>query len=167
LTLVPATPPIRICFVCAGNICRSPTAEAIMKALVAEAGLSERIEVDSAGASGLTGGALPDRRSTAVAAERGVALVGRSRPFQSIDFEVFDYVVAMDERNRSDLLDLASGAEDRARISLMRDHDPSAPANASVPDPYLGAGGFDRVYDICESACRGMLASLVDEHRLG
>ena len=157
---------IRICCVCLGNICRSPTAEAVLAHLIDEAGLSGLIEVDGAGTSGWHVGESPDGRSRAAARRHGVALRGRSRQFKVEDFARFDYVLAMDRANRRDLLALAPDAAAAARVSLLRDHDPEADG-PDVPDPYYGAGdGFERVYQICLAGARGLLAEIRDQHKI-
>jgi protein-tyrosine phosphatase len=158
-------PRIRICFVCTANICRSPTAEAIMKSLVGHEQLADRIEVGSAGTHAM-GGALPDPRSSATAAQRGLELTGRSRRFEAADLAEFDYVIAMDRSNRRALLRLAEGREVLGQIALMREFDRDAPPDASVPDPFSGQGGFDHVFEICEVACRGLLEHIVSAHQL-
>jgi protein-tyrosine phosphatase len=150
---------IGICFVCSGNICRSPTAEGIMKHLVDEARLGDWFRIESAGTSPFCEGGPRDRRSESTANSRGISLEGRARQFQRADFARFDYVLAMDERNRADLVALAERAEDRGKIALLLDFDPNA-SETSVPDPYRGARGFEEVFELCESACRGLLAEL-------
>ena len=154
---------IRVCFVCLGNICRSPTAAGVMRKLVVDAGLSDRIEVDSAGTGDYHVGQRPDSRSLAAARARGIELPGRARQFQAQDFERFDYVLAADRRNLADLLDLA-GQRDTRHVTLLRSFDPSAEEGAEVPDPYHGGPrGFDAVLDLCEAACRGLLERIVRE----
>jgi protein-tyrosine phosphatase len=152
---------IRVCFVCLGNICRSPTAEGIMLQLVREAGRAHEFEIDSAGTGDYHVGEEPDPRSLATALARGVHLPSRARQFVAADFTRFDYVLAMDVQNQRNLLSLAPDADARAKIHLLRAFDPESPAGAGVPDPYYGAGdGFERVFDICTAACRGLLAQL-------
>jgi protein-tyrosine phosphatase len=152
---------IRLCFVCLGNICRSPTAEGIMLHLVREAGRAHEFEIDSAGTSEYHVGEEPDPRSMAAARARGVHLPSRARQFLAEDFARFDYVLAMDVQNQRNLLGLAPDAGARAKIHLLRSFDAHSPAGAGVPDPYYGAGdGFERVFDICSAACRGLLAHL-------
>jgi protein-tyrosine phosphatase len=152
---------IGICFVCSGNICRSPTAEGIMKHLIEEAHLGDGFRIESAGTSAHFEGGTRDRRSESTANDRGILLDGKARLFRREDFARFDYVLAMDERNRVDLVALAELPEDRAKVSLLREFDPNASA-ASVPDPYMGgARGFEEVFDICEAACRGLMAELL------
>jgi len=161
---------VRVCFVCLGNICRSPTAEGIMKHLVRERGLSDRIHVESAGTSAFQVGNPPDERSAAEARNRGVTLAGHARQFQPGDLGDFDLVVAMDRHNLGDLHDLAPEPFLRQRVVLLRSFDPASagnPTQLDVPDPYSGgATGFATVYDLVEPACRGLLDHLVAEHEL-
>jgi len=130
-----------------------------MKALVEEAGLGDRFWIESAGTSAFCEGGPRDRRSVATASRRGIALEGRARQFQRDDFARFDYVLAMDVRNRADLVELAARAEDRAKVVLLRDFDPDA-SDPSVPDPYRGERGFEAVFELCEAACRGLMSEL-------
>jgi len=159
---------IRICFVCLGNICRSPTAEGIMRGLVQQAGLAGRIEIDSAGTGDDHVGEPSDPRSQEAAAARGVRLDGRARQFQAVDFARFDYVLAMDRENHRALLALAPGPGDRGKVSLLRSFEPGHASKRDVPDPYYGGErGFDRVIDICEASCQGLLAHIRTRHELG
>jgi protein-tyrosine phosphatase len=156
---------VRICFVCLGNICRSPTAEAVMRHLVEEAGLEGRIAIESAGTGDWHVGGARDRRSRAVGAARGIPLEGEAQQFTRADFERFDHVLAMDRANRDELLRLARDERDRAKVRLLRSFEPGAPPEAEVPDPYYGGPrGFEEVFDICERACRGLLVHLKREH---
>ena len=158
---------VRVCFVCLGNICRSPTAEGIMRHIVREAGLGDHIEIDSAGTGGWHVGERPDRRARSTAKRRGINLTSTARQFRPDDFERFDYIVAMDRDNLSTLRELAVGPKDAAKLSLLRAHDRHAPAEADVPDPYYGGPrGFDEVFDICESACAGLLERIRRDHAL-
>lgn len=158
---------IGISFVCMGNICRSPTAEAIMRHLVREAGLEAKIEIDSAGTGSWHVGEDRDRRSRAVAKRRGMPIEGPARQFQREDFDRFDLILALDEENARDLRRLATSDQDRRKVHLLREFDPAAPAGASVPDPYYGGPeGFDEVFDICLSACRGLLDYLRRTYQL-
>ncbi len=152
---------VRICFVCLGNICRSPTAEGVMRGLLDDAGCADRVEIDSAGTSAHHVGDSPDRRSTKHARRRGVILEGASRQFVASDFARFDYVVAMDRSNLQRLQAMAPNDVARARVVLLRDFDPESPEGAEVPDPYYGGdAGFEEVLDICEAGCRGLLETL-------
>jgi protein-tyrosine phosphatase len=158
---------IRLSFVCLGNICRSPTAQAVMRHLVHEAGLADQIKIDSAGTGEWHVGKPRDSRSSAVGQRRGMPLYGRARQFQPEDFQKFDYVLAMDKQNRDGLLELAPDDDAAAKVHLLRNFDPGSPPEADVPDPYYGgAEGFDTVFDVCEAACRGLLAELRRRHNL-
>jgi len=155
---------VRICFVCLGNICRSPTAEAVMRHLVKGAGLQKRIAIDSAGTGDWHVGGARDKRSRAVGEARGIPLTGVARQFVAADFDDYDHVLAMDRSNRDDLLRMTRDAADRAKVALLRSFDPSASRDDEVPDPYYGGPrGFEEVFDICERACRGLLAQLIRE----
>lgn len=157
---------VRLCFVCLGNICRSPTAEAVMRHLVAQAGLSAHIEIDSAGTAAYHVGSPPDRRARAAAHKRGIDMGGRARQFQPEDWERFDYVLAMDRSNYEDLLAIAPDGASR-KLHLLRSFDPESPPGASVPDPYYGGPeGFEEVLDLCEAACRHLLEHIQREHRI-
>ena len=158
---------IRLCFVCLGNICRSPTAAGIMAKLVRDSGLQDSIEVASAGTAAYHVGERPDPRALEMARSRGFSLPGRAARFRASDFDRYDYVLAMDASNHADLLSLARNDAERARVHLLRAFDPAAPEGAEVPDPYYGgADGFADVFDICEAACRGLLANLRERHDL-
>lgn len=130
-----------------------------MQALLAEAGLSDRVVVESAGTSGHNAGSPPDRRSTAEAARHGIDLSDqRSRGFHAGDFAFYDLVVAMDERNVHDLIDLAPDQATADAVVRLRSFDPTA-SSLDVPDPYYESG-FDGVYDMIDRACRGLLVQL-------
>ena len=148
---------------CMGNICRSPTAEGVMRSLVREAGLEEQIEIDSAGTGGWHAGEPPDRRATEAARRRGVTLAGAARQVVPEDFERFDLLVAMDRENRDALLHLAPDDAARAKVRLLREFDPASAARGDldVPDPYYGGtDGFERVLDVVEAGARGLLDAL-------
>jgi low molecular weight protein-tyrosine phosphatase len=163
--------PTRILFVCLGNICRSPTAEGVMRELVARAGLSETIELDSAGTGGWHVGSAPDERATAAAGARGIALEGSARQVSAGEFPEFDLLIAMDRSNLRELRRLAGSDEQRARVRLLREFDPASGAHSpegwvggdlDVPDPYYGSpGGFEEVLDLVQAACEGLLAQIV------
>jgi protein-tyrosine phosphatase len=148
----------RILFFCMGNICRSPTAEGVMRAKLAAAGLD--VEVDSAGTHGYHVGAPPDERSQAHALQRGYDLSRlRARKLEARDFERFDLVLAMDEDNLAHARRLCPPAQ-RDRLKLLMSYAPRA-GNPHVPDPYYGGdAGFDEVLDLVEAACDGLIASL-------
>jgi protein-tyrosine phosphatase len=152
---------MRILFVCMGNICRSPTAEGVMRALVREAGLEDRVEIDSAGTGGWHAGEPPDARATEAAHRRGVALAGAARQIVPEDFERFDLIVAMDRENLRGLLAVAPDEEAAEKVRLLREFDPGAGGDLDVPDPYYGGErGFETVLDHVQAACRGLLAEL-------
>ncbi len=158
---------VRLCFVCLGNICRSPTAEAVMKQLLASEGLDAAISIDSAGTCAHHIGESPDARSTEVARARGVHMSGAARQFRRDDLSRFDYVLAMDLANFRELRALATSEEHRGKIHLMRSFDADSPPEAEVPDPYYGGdAGFENVLDICFAACEGLLERLRVEHGL-
>lgn len=152
---------VRLCFVCLGNICRSPTAEGIMLHLVEREGLSDQFVIDSAGTSGYHVGEPPDSRSLATAQARGVHLPSRARQFVASDFQRFDFVLAMDIPNVRALYGLAPDQAARDKVHLLRSFDAQSHDGAAVPDPYYGSGdGFEHVFDVCEAACRGLLTHL-------
>lgn len=158
-----------MCFVCLGNICRSPTAEAVMRSLLQREGLHETIEVDSAGTGGWHVGDPPDERAAAEAWRRGVVMDGCARQFHPSDFYIFDLILAMDRRNVADLCDLAPEPDLRAKVRLLREFDPDrAPHDdVDVPDPYYGGDdGFARVFDLVHAACEGLLEHLVRAYEL-
>ncbi len=153
----------RLCFVCLGNICRSPTAEGVVRHLLAEQRHTTSFEVESAGTEAYHKGESPDRRSTETAARRGIMLAGAAARFDAEDFERFDWVVAMDGANKSDLLARAPNAEAAKKVVLLREWDPDSmgPHDLDVPDPYYGgASGFDDVLDICIRSCQALLDDL-------
>ena len=155
--------PVRVLFVCMGNICRSPTAEAVMRERVREAGLEDEIVVDSAGTGDWHIGASPDPRSVSAGARRGLDVAGSARQVGARDFDDFDLVLACDNAVARDLRRLAPTDAGRAKVRLLREFDPASAANhgLDVPDPYFGEGdGFDRVIDLVEAACAGLLADL-------
>jgi protein-tyrosine phosphatase len=154
---------VRILFVCMGNICRSPTAEGVMRALVREAGLEDEFVIDSAGTGGWHAGDPPDRRATEAARARGVTLEGAARQLRAEDFDDFDLLLAMDRENLAGIRAVAPDAEAAAKARLLREFDPDSAGapDLDVPDPYYGGPqGFETVLDQVEAACRGLLASL-------
>ena len=154
---------MRILFVCMGNICRSPTAEGVMRALVRDEGLDGRIAIDSAGTGGWHAGEPPDGRAASAARRRGIALEGAARQVKTEDFEAFDLLLAMDAENLRNLEALAPDPDARAKVRLLREFDPASEGafDLDVPDPYYGGTrGFEDVLDLVEAACRGLLAEL-------
>ena len=157
---------VSVCFVCLGNICRSPTAAGVMRHLVREAGLESKILVESAGPAGYHVGEPPDRRARKAAARRGIDIDNRGKQFKREDFARYDYVLAMDRSNLEDLTRLAGG-KNLEKLRLLRSFDPASPPGAPVPDPYYGGeDGFDEVLDLCLAACGELLAVLRREHGL-
>jgi protein-tyrosine phosphatase len=158
---------IRVCFVCLGNICRSPTAEGVFRHLVSAAKLDDAFEIESAGTAGYHSGEAPDNRARAAGRRAGIAIAGHARQFLSSDFDRFDYVIAMDATNSADLTRLAPDSDSASKIRLLRSFDPAAPAQAPIPDPYYGsASDFDEVLELCLVACQHLLREIRAEHRL-
>jgi protein-tyrosine phosphatase len=159
---MPANPndKIRVLMVCLGNICRSPTAEAMLRKQVHEAGLDDRVEVDSAGTADYHVDSPPDRRAVAHGEKRGLKMKHlRGRQVSRADFERFDFILAMDDDNLAGLQRIRP-AGSRAKVGLLMAYAPGA-GSREVPDPYYGgAEEFERVLDLVDSAADGFLASL-------
>lgn len=153
----------KILFVCLGNICRSPAAQAVMQRLVDERGLTDRFLIDSAGTSGYHDGNLSDRRMRVHARPRGYELTHRSRRVEGSDFEEFDLIIAMDAANASDLRELAATPEEVRKIELISPYI-NHPHYDYVPDPYYeGSEGFELVLDLLEEACNNLLDKLIEK----
>lgn len=150
----------RVLFVCLGNICRSPTAEAVFRELLRREAAGLAVDVDSAGTHGYHAGEPPDARAIAAAARRGIDMSDlRARTLEAADFERFDLVLAMDEQNFRRLERLAPAGY-RHRLRLFLDYAPGL-GRRDVPDPYYGGEtGFEEVLDLVEAASRGLLAAL-------
>ena len=156
-------PPRRILFVCMGNICRSPAAEGVFRALVERRGLSAEFAIDSAGTTGYHAGELPDLRMRKAAERRGIVLDHPARQVVVRDFDKFDLVLAMDRDNLFHLHTMDRDGKHREKIKLMTEYS-SKPGVHAVPDPYYGPeGGFDLVLDLLEDSCAGLLAELAPE----
>lgn len=153
--------PVTILFVCLGNICRSPTAEAVFRRRVEEAGLDGRIRIDSAGTGDWHIGHAPDPRAREAAAARGYPMDDlRARQVSVDDFYRFDFILAMDDANLTDLRDLDPGD---GRATLMRFLDVLEGGPGEVPDPYYGGeDGFGRVLDLVERASDRWLARFTE-----
>lgn len=157
----------RVCFVCTGNICRSPMAESVFRARVEEAGLDSQVEVDSAGTGGWHEGDGADPRTVSVLEEHGYGSEHTARQFQDSWFARLDLVIALDSGHLKALRRLAPTAEDAAKVRLLRSYDPAAGDDLDVPDPYYGGvDGFEECLAMVEAASPGLLAA-VREHLEG
>lgn len=151
--------PYKICFVCLGNICRSPTAEGIFQHLIDEAGLSNFFEIDSAGTSAYHIGESANSKSQHTANKYGITLHSKARQFNTSDLEDFDLVLAMDNENFNNVQQMAN-EHHLSKVGHMRDFDPD-PGNREVPDPYHGgAEGFENVFQIVKRSCQQLLDEL-------
>ncbi|MDH6313433.1 protein-tyrosine phosphatase [Parabacteroides sp. PFB2-10] len=156
---------IRLLFVCMGNICRSPSAEAVMKKMVEDKRLDDRIEIDSAGIIGYHAGERADSRMRAHASRRGYRLESLSRPVVTDDFYNFDMIIGMDDQNISDLKRKAPDWESVEKIHKMTDFSRNKTYD-HVPDPYYGGdAGFELVLDLLEDACEGLLEYILSEKK--
>ncbi len=155
--------PIRILFVCLGNICRSPAAESVFNGLIKAQGLSDRFIVESAGTGGWHIGQQPDARMRRQGEKRGLIFATLGQQLGKKDFAKFDYIVTMDDSNYHDALLLAGSDDDRDKVvKLATFH--STGAVDKVPDPYYGGiEGFDLVLDILEDACANFLRHVLDD----
>ncbi len=152
-------PLLRVLFVCSGNICRSPLAEALFKSMAGEVGLGERFVVDSAGTHGYHEGDPADPRTRHVGRRHGLTVDSIARAVVDADFDRFDLIIAMDRGHRRELMSRA-GAGRSATIRMMREFDPEAREH-DVADPYYGGEeGFENMYLTLESACRGLLEAI-------
>lgn len=161
---------IRVCFVCLGNICRSPTAEGIFCDLISSKGLSSHYVVDSAGTGGWHVGAGADPRSQQEAQRHGVHLPSKARQFKADDYRDFDHIVAMDQTNLRDLLELCPEPGLAGKSQLLRDFDPQNTDKTplDVPDPYYGGeDGFTQVFEICRRSCEALLETLEAQRQQG
>ncbi len=151
----------RICFVCLGNICRSPTAEAVMAHRLEFDDLDVHVEVESAGTGSWHAGHPPDERARDEAVRRGIAMGGTARQFVVDDFARFDLVMAMDADNAAALSALAPDDEARAKVHLLREFDPETHGDQDVPDPYFGGQeGFAHVFDMVDRSITGLIGHI-------
>ncbi|WP_432175530.1 low molecular weight protein-tyrosine-phosphatase [Streptomyces sp. Tue6028] len=156
--------PYRVCFVCTGNICRSPMAESVFRARVEEAGLDHQVEVDSAGTGGWHEGDGADPRTVAVLEAHGYGSDHTARQFQASWFSRLDLVVALDSGHLKALRRLAPTPEDAAKVGLLRSYDPAAGDDPDVPDPYYGRmDGFEECLEMVEAASVGLLAAVQEQ----
>jgi protein-tyrosine phosphatase len=155
---------ISILFVCMGNICRSPTAHGVFRRLVEEAGYGDVIHIESAGTHAYHVGEAPDRRTQQAARSRGVELADlRARQVEAADFDLFDYILAMDRDNYR-ILEALSPPHASRKLGMFLDFAPHLGV-AEVPDPYYGgATGFEQVLDLVEAAAGGLLQTLRQRH---
>lgn len=167
----PTTKPFSVLFVCLGNICRSPAAEGVFRHLVKTRGLDSNLYIDSAGTINYHEGDQADPRMRAASKKRGIEITSISRPIRPSDFRDFDLILAMDARNREDIIDaferwrhretLPEDAHNKVRLmcSFCKRHD-----ETEVPDPYYGGPqGFEKVLDLLEDACESLLENIVAE----
>ena len=156
-----------VLFICLGNICRSPAAQAVMQSMVDQRGLSERFYIDSAGTGGYHIGDLPDKRMRVHARPRGYELTHRARRVRWDDFEDFDLIVGMDAANVDGLCRLAATPEQQDKVVTMGDYIRQYPNYDYVPDPYYeGSEGFELVLDLLEDACDNLLNQIIKQNNI-
>lgn len=149
---------MRILCVCLGNICRSPAAEAAIRSAAADTGLD--VDVDSAGTGSWHIGDPPHPESVEAGARAGLEIAGRARKFNTLDFDRFDMILAMDESNKNDIISLAPDKESQAKVRLFRTFDPTT-SETEVPDPWGGpTEGYDETIRIVTAAARGLVDHL-------
>ncbi|CAM5499732.1 low molecular weight protein-tyrosine-phosphatase [Streptomyces aurantiogriseus] len=154
----------RVCFVCTGNICRSPMAESVFRARVEEAGLDGLVEVDSAGTGDWHVGEGADPRTVSVLEENGYAIAHTARMFERSWFARLDLVIALDSGHLRALRRLAPTDEDARKVRLLRAYDPAAQDDLDVPDPYYGGrDGFEECLEMVEEASVGLLAAVRED----
>ena len=156
---------VKVMFVCLGNICRSPMAEALFRHKLQERGLNTQVAVVSSGTGAYHVGENADRRTISTLREHGIDYTHSAQQFKEHHLVECDYILAMDRSNREDILHLAL-SEQKSKISLMLSHGTNTSLR-DVPDPYYGgADGFEKVYNLLDDALEGFLVKLVKEHQL-
>ena len=156
----------KILFVCLGNICRSPAAEGVMRAMVERAGVEERFELDSAGTYGGHAGDLPDSRMRSAASVRGYLLTHRARRFREDDYYDFDRIIVMDDRNYEDVSRLAPERKYLQKVYRFVEFCRHHPQWSYVPDPYYeGREGFELVLDLLEDGCQGVIDEVLNARK--
>ena len=151
--------PLRVLYVCSGNICRSPLAQGVSEHILGTIPGDGPLEVESRGTTGYHVGEQVDPRMRETAARRGIRLSHRARQMSLQDFEDYDLVLAMDRSNYRDLVRMARTPEIEAKVRMFRDYDPEANGELEVPDPwYGGMGGFERVFEIVHRTCASLIA---------
>ncbi|MBB1252453.1 low molecular weight protein-tyrosine-phosphatase [Streptomyces alkaliterrae] len=164
-------PVLHVCFVCTGNICRSPMAESVLRARVAEAGLADAVVVSSAGTGGWHAGEPADHRAVSVLEEAGYGTEHAARRFEASWFDTTDLVIALDSGHQQALRRLAGDSRDAAKVSLLRSYDPTAHPGTDgtgldVADPYYGdRSDFETVLAQVEAAAPGLLEAVRRELR--
>ncbi len=153
---------VNVLFVCLGNICRSPAAEAVMNKLIVKNNLIGEIKCDSAGTIGYHAGEQADLRMRKTAKKRNINITSISRKFLPEDFERFDYIIAMDKQNYKDILSLDKENKYWNKVSLMCEY--GSLSIQEVPDPYYGGEeGFENVLDILQNSCEGLIAIIKNQ----
>lgn len=157
---ISAESPFKICFVCLGNICRSPTAEGVFQHLVNERGHQSYFEIDSAGTSAYHVGEPANSKSQQTANKHGITIHSKARQFEDVDLEYYDLILAMDRQNLSNLKRMDARGQYDYKVGMLRDYDPQ-PGDGEVPDPYYGGiQGFENVFQIVKRSCNRLLDQL-------
>lgn len=158
--------PIKVLFVCMGNICRSPTAEGVFRKLIEDQSVDQNIKIDSAGTHAYHVGEAPDKRAQSAAHNRNIDLSKlRGRKFTSTDYHDFDYLLAMDQSNYSHMQSIDPG-DGKAELSLLLDFATQS-SEREVPDPYYGGDrGFERVLDMIQDGSEGLLKHIRQQHKI-
>jgi protein-tyrosine phosphatase len=156
---------IKVLFVCLGNICRSPMAEAVFQDMVNRAGLGDQFQIDSAGTGSWHVGERAHNGTLDVLRRNGIHYNGRSRQFTRADLENFDYILTMDRSNQVDIHRLLNLVHPKVTMFLHYAHKAGTVEVTEVPDPYY-SGGFDEVYDLVQRGCAALLDQIRAEHQL-